>query len=61
MFLSYGIRVDDKYFDAYRKSSKPTFDGGMIYIITDYADKLPPLSNIFDPHGVDREMGPNKS
>eukprot|EP00957_Ditylum_brightwellii_P080085 6090625-Ditylum_brightwellii.AAC.1 len=58
-FLRDSVRVADKYFDAWKQSTHSSFDGGMRYFLTDHATKLPPLSKMFDPYGVERKMGPN--
>eukprot|EP00957_Ditylum_brightwellii_P196109 14942605-Ditylum_brightwellii.AAC.1 len=59
MFLRNGIRVADKYFDAWKQAAHSTYDGGMRYLLMNHANKLPPLSKTSDPFGVLKKMAPN--
>ena len=52
------MTVADKYFDAWRQRSNNSLDGGMRYLLTDHASKLPPLSKVYNQDGVEDVLGP---
>ena len=58
VFLRDGVTVADKYFDAWRQRSNNSLDGGMRYLLTDHASKLPPLSKVYNQDGVEDVLGP---
>ena len=52
------MRAADKYFDAWRQRSNTSLDGGMRYLLTDHASKLPLLSKMYNQDGVEEVLGP---
>eukprot|EP00957_Ditylum_brightwellii_P204298 15338577-Ditylum_brightwellii.AAC.2 len=54
-----GVKVADKYFDTWKQTDTASVDNGMRYLLTDHANKLPPLSEMFDSYGAEVEIGPN--
>ena len=54
-----GVSVADKHFDAWKQTCNATFDGGMRFLLTDNASKVPTLSKVYDRDGFERSMGPS--
>ena len=55
VFLRDGVRVGGKYFDGWRQETNRLV-GGVSYILTDHAYKLPCISKVYSPDGKEGTM-----